>query len=166
MFFFQSLKMTLHTLFPSNLLNSGIWIRVFLALSFFNLISLTFISFPSTTILIYNFTVALRGWLARILYFFINKTSFFVFTPFIAPWYLLFFLCFIEIVRARVRPLTLCFRLIANIRAGHILLSLRVKLPYCLWTLRALFGLLELVVCLVQGYVFTLLLKVYTEEYL
>lgn len=81
-----------------------------------------------------------------------------------SPWYLIAFLRIVEIVRIIVRPITLCFRLLANIRAGHILLALIRKLPINTWILGALFGLLELIVALVQSFVFLMLIRVYYEE--
>jgi F0F1-type ATP synthase membrane subunit a len=46
------------------------------------------------------------------------------------PRYLVAFLGLVELVRIAIRPLTLCFRLLANMRAGHILLSLACKIGY------------------------------------
>lgn len=84
--------------------------------------------------------------------------------PVNSPWYLIPFLGLVEVVSVVVRPVTLCFRLLANMRAGHILLTLICKMSYRLWLAGRLFGLLELVVSIVQAFVFTMLLIVYIEE--
>lgn len=139
-------------------------IRRFFLLAILNLVSLMVFSYPITTTLRFNLRLALLIWGASILFFF-RKTSFISrLLPLNSPWYLIPFLAVIELVRLRVRPLTLCFRLLANISAGHILLSLICKIPYFSWILGRLFGVLELVVALVQAFVFIILCLVYFEE--
>jgi len=79
-----------------------------------------------------------------------------------SPRYLVFFLRVVECIRILIRPITLCFRLLANIRAGHILLSLVCKIR--LWEIGLPLGLLELIVRAVQAFVFLMLIGVYLEE--
>jgi F-type H+-transporting ATPase subunit a len=78
----------------------------------------------------------------------------------------------IELTRNIIRPLTLCIRLIANIIAGHLLMSLlnsillrnffirRVILSLVSLTLTFL----ELAVACIQAYVFTVLIALYIAE--
>jgi F0F1-type ATP synthase membrane subunit a len=47
--------------------------------------------------------------------------------------------------------------------AGHVLIALICKMPRA-WILGSLFGVLELIVAVVQGFVFSMLISVYLEE--
>ena len=72
-------------------------------------------------------------------------------------------LVLIETVRLFIRPLTLSLRLVANISAGHIVLGLcsnasgLSRLSYYFYTL------FEFFVCIIQAYIFTLLVRMYCE---
>ena len=90
-----------------------------------------------------------------------------------APGALVPFLVLIETVRVLIRPLTLTVRLIANIRAGHIILSLVAN---CLTRVSGLsflfmlilntgYNIFEVFVCVIQAYIFSLLIKLYAEEH-
>lgn len=90
-----------------------------------------------------------------------------------APGALVPFLVLIETVRILIRPLTLTVRLIANIRAGHIVLSLVAN---CLTRVSGLsfifililntgYNMFEVFVCVIQSYIFSLLVKLYAEEH-
>jgi len=136
----------------------------FIALATLNLFSLICYSFPITTILRFNLCLALSSWIRRIFLLLLKQSVVCSILPANSPWYLVPFLGLVELVRIRVRPVTLCFRLLANIRAGHILLTLICKLSNGLWFLGSIFGVLELVVCLVQAFVFFMLIRVYLEE--
>jgi len=116
-----------------------------------------------TTTLGFNLRAALSCWLGGI---FIQITKFkspSSLLPINSPWYLVPFLCLVEFIRILVRPVTLCFRLLANITAGHVLISLICKIP-SVWVIGRLFGVLELIVAVVQGFVFSILIRVYLEE--
>lgn len=136
----------------------------FVILARLNLTSLLCYSFPLTTVLRFNLRVALRFWLRRVFFILVKSRPAKTFLPANSPWYLARFLRVIELVRILVRPATLCLRLLANIRAGHILLSLVSKIGAGLWLLGLTLGLLELVVSLVQAFVFIMLTTVYLEE--
>ena len=82
-------------------------------------------------------------------------------------------LVLIETVRIIIRPLTLTVRLIANISAGHIVLSLVAN---CLTRTTGLtkvivlflntgYTMFEVFVCAIQAYIFSLLIKLYTQEH-
>jgi len=74
----------------------------------------------------------------------------------------------IEAVRIRIRPITLGVRLMANLTTGHLLLGLIANINRV--SLTASFGVqllfigLELGVAVIQGYVFVLLLGLYSSE--
>lgn len=93
-----------------------------------------------------------------------------------APDFLAPFLVLVETLRTLIRPLTLAFRLTANICAGHLILTVVGTLltPMIitpgLATIPTLLGhmalfVLEIAVCIIQAYVFTLLLTLYAEEH-
>nr|WNH21702.1 ATP synthase F0 subunit 6 [Aulostomus maculatus] len=92
-----------------------------------------------------------------------------------SPMPLVPFLILIETMSLLIRPLALGIRLAANLTAGHLLIKLLSSatkilistLPLlALFTLAALtvMTLLELAVAVIQAYVFTLLLALYTQE--
>lgn len=93
-----------------------------------------------------------------------------------APDWLNPFLVLIETSRVIVRPLTLSFRLAANIRAGHIVLGLiRIYSAAALLTSYGAFLSLlattifyiifEIAICLIQAYIFCLLLSLYANDH-
>jgi len=72
------------------------------------------------------------------------------------------FLILVELVRTIIRPLTLAFRLAANITAGHVILSLVARTgvgPTIFYTM------FESAVCIIQAYVFVLLIIIYANDY-
>ena len=76
----------------------------------------------------------------------------------------------IEVVSTLIRPITLAVRLTANIIAGHLLLRLAgggvsglLSAPVVLLGQTALAG-LEVAVAGIQGYVFTILVRIYAKE--
>src|ERR1043165_1298380 len=98
------------------------------------------------------------------------------FLPDGAPDWLNPFLVLIETTRVLVRPLTLSFRLAANIRAGHIVLRLIGIYCASAWfssltttiflTISAIgYILFEVAICLIQAYIFCLLLSLYSDDH-
>jgi len=82
------------------------------------------------------------------------------------------FIVLIELVSSLIRPLTLSVRLVANILAGHLLLTLlrRGSTSASLAVLRIILVALFLLRCLeravatIQAYVFTILSTLYVRE--
>jgi len=74
----------------------------------------------------------------------------------------------IDTVRISIRPITLGVRLMANLTTGHLLLGLIANMNSVRLTARfavqLLFMGLELGVAVIQGYVFVLLLTLYSSE--
>lgn len=140
------------------------WHWIFVVLSIVNLNSIICFSYPSTRTLSFNLRVAFSFWVISFVFLINKKNSLSSFLPKGAPWFLACFLSIIELIRRLIRPVTLCFRLLANIRAGHILLSLICKINYGLWILGIPFGALELIIAMVQSFVLFMLLQVYFEE--
>lgn len=79
------------------------------------------------------------------------------------------FIVCIELMRTIIRPLTLSIRLIANIVAGHLLLTLLGNNFFSPWAFFVLGGMLclmilESAVALIQSYVFSVLSTLYVAE--
>lgn len=151
---------------------------LFLSLIVLNLIGLTPYVFRTTSHLIFTLSFGLILWLRLILSSLINKPLKFLanLLPGGAPLWLNPFLVLIETTSISARPATLSFRLAANISAGHIVLSLiRIfsakaifsSLPLFLLLLSALTGyfLFEVGICLIQAFIFCLLLSLYSNEH-
>lgn len=109
---------------------------------------------------------------------FYNLGSFLaVLLPVGAPALLNPFLILVERVRLSVRPITLSVRLAANMGAGHIVLCLLGSyisagfFVYSLPVLSIMIGigvfyfLFEVGICLIQSYIFFLLLNLYGDEH-
>jgi len=76
-------------------------------------------------------------------------------------------LVYAELIRFIIRVGTLGVRIVANLTTGHVLLALIANTYYSSFIARTVlsstFFLLEILVCLVQGYVFTLLVSLYVS---
>jgi F-type H+-transporting ATPase subunit a len=86
------------------------------------------------------------------------------------PWWIIPLVYFLEIVSAIVRPFTLAVRLFANMIAGHITLAMIIGLIFIFKryevAIAVLLGnlalsLLELLVALIQAFIFTVLSTIY-----
>nr|ABJ55903.1 ATP synthase F0 subunit 6 [Thuridilla gracilis] len=90
-----------------------------------------------------------------------------------APAALIPFLVLVETISMMIRPLTLTVRLIANISAGHIVMSLISNCLSSVTTSTMIpllmvnvgYTLFEVFVCFIQAYIFSLLMKLYAEEH-
>lgn len=83
------------------------------------------------------------------------------------PMALTWFLFIIEIVRNSIRPITLTVRLVANILAGHLLIILLSRLALRSFTFSFLYIALnsvELLVALIQSYIFMTMVTLYYSE--
>ena len=76
-------------------------------------------------------------------------------------------LVYAELISFVIRVGTLGVRIVANLTTGHVLLALIANTYYASFAARTLlssvFFLLEILVCLVQGYVFSLLISLYVS---
>lgn len=93
------------------------------------------------------------------------------------PSFIARFLSLVETLRSYIRPITLSFRLSANIRAGHVILGIitsgttfaaftAITLMLIPIAARRGYSIFELAICLVQAFVFTLLASIYSNDYL
>lgn len=152
---------------------------LFIFLILFNLISLTPYVFRLTRHLLFTFSFGLTLWLRIILSSIFSLPIKFVaiLLPGGAPPWLNPFLVIVETSRFSVRPITLSFRLAANIRAGHIVITL-----IALFTANALltsltsaltillpsqiaYIMFEIGICFIQAFIFCLLLSLYANDH-
>lgn len=157
---------------------SSIVINLFILLILINLVGIVPYCPSSTRHLIMTLSIGLPAWIRMLISRFIYspKKSTAHFLPDGAPEWLNPFLVLIETTRVLVRPITLSFRLAANMTAGHIVLTLvRIYAARAfftssssfiiLLTLRSGYIAFELAICLIQAYIFCLLLSLYSDDH-
>lgn len=159
-----------------NLIKSSqilIFTRLFIFLLFQNFLGLFPYIFTSSTHLVFGLALGLPLWLGHIIFSYSKQPLFMLahLTPLGTPRALQPFIVLIEVIRNIIRPLTLRVRLIANIIAGHLLLTLLglirnrgYRVLFLVLILITLIILLELGVAIIQAYVFTLLRRLYISE--
>ena len=125
---------------------------------------LPFCTSLTTDISVVIFT-RLAIWLSSLLLRITDFTPFFSsLIPSGTPWYLAPFICVIELVRLFIRPLSLSIRLVANMVAGHVVLSLLSELILMtpsVFLFYTLYYIIEVRVALIQTYIYCLLLMMY-----
>nr|AXI98562.1 ATP synthase F0 subunit 6 [Pseudoniphargus elongatus] len=130
--------------------------------------------FTASSHLIFTLSLALSLWLSTFAYAWMNNTtnSCIHLIPQGTPTLLMPFMVIIETVSSIIRPGTLAVRLAANMIAGHLLMVLLsssflisplTTLPL-LYLAQALLSLLEMAVAVIQAYVFSILLTLYSAE--
>ena len=146
---------------------------VFLSLILFiiirNLQGLFSYTFTWSSHLLFSLSLGLPFWFSILLIGFFNnlQKNLSHLVPNGTPVVLISFIVLIETLRVLIRPITLRVRLAANITAGHLLLRLiRWSSSFYLLNIVVqliIFG-LEIIVSIIQSYVFTILLILYIEE--
>ena len=151
-----------------------IFIRLFLFVLLNNFIGLFPYIFTSSRHLVLTLTMRLPLWLSFIIFGWLNhsKHIFAHLVPQSTPGPLMPFIVLIETIRNLIRPGTLAVRLIANIVAGHLLITLLGNQTAIASNL-LLVGLiitqiilltLECAVAVIQSYVFAVLSTLYARE--
>ena len=156
----------------------SILVPLFILLISLNLIGLLPYVFSPTRHLLLTLSLGLPLWLSLIIRAITHAPKSFVahLLPNGAPEWLNPFLVITETLSISVRFITLSFRLAANIRAGHILLGLiGIAASSALFTSMLSFSSLfiiqiryiifEIGICLIQAYIFCLLLSLYSEDH-
>lgn len=171
---------TLHkefkTLMGLNYFNGSTFIFVIIFIFIFinNFLGLYPYIFTATSHIAINLSLALPLWISFIIFGWINHTQH-IFTHLVpqgTPIALISFIVIIETIRNVIRPGTLAVRLIANIIAGHLLITLlsnlyrSVPTPIIIIIRGVIFLLLtlEAAVTLIQAYVFSILRVLYSNE--
>nr|YP_010425938.1 ATP synthase F0 subunit 6 [Amynthas deogyusanensis]USL47908.1 ATP synthase F0 subunit 6 [Amynthas deogyusanensis] len=158
--------------------SSAIISSTFIILIMINLMGMIPYTFSTSSHLIFTLALGFPMWLSFILSstLFNPKKTVAHLLPDGAPDWLNPFLVIIETTSMVVRPLTLSFRLAANMSAGHIVLSLVGIYCASAW-FTSTFGtsmlvlvtlgyvLFEFAICLIQAYIFCLLLSLYSDDH-
>lgn len=171
---------TIHNEFKiliKNPINKGrtlIFTRLFIFIIVNNFIGLFPYIFTRSSHITFTLTLRLPLWIRFIIFGWINNTTHILahLVPQGAPNILLPFLVIIETTRNIIRPGTLAIRLTANIIAGHLLLtlignsgpSLRTSILSILIIAQILLLTLESAVAIIQAYVFSILITLYSRE--
>lgn len=159
-------------------IKKGVSLVIFSALFFFillnNLIGLLPFIFTSTRHLAITLRLALPLWLGYYSYGWVNNFKYILahLIPQGTPRLLMPFIVLIERVRRLIRPITLAVRLIANIIAGHLLLTLirraisvfRFTRVIIIVRSQILLIVLEMAVAVIQSYVLVVLRVLYYRE--
>nr|BDQ44441.1 ATP synthase F0 subunit 6 [Amynthas corticis] len=157
---------------------SSIISSTFIILIMMNLMGMIPYTFSTSSHLIFTLALGFPMWLSFILSSssYNPKKTVAHLLPDGAPDWLNPFLVIIETTSIVVRPLTLSFRLAANMSAGHIVLSLMGIYCASAW-FTSTFGtsmlilttlgyvLFEFAICLIQAYIFCLLLSLYSDDH-
>lgn len=177
---FDSITLKLHSEFktllgPTSISGSSvIFISLFIFILFNNFLGLFPYVFTSSRHITITLTLAFPLWLRYIIFGWIKHTNhiFAHLVPQRTPGALIPFIVIIESIRNIIRPLTLSVRLIANIVAGHLLITLlgnQTALASNLILIRLLVTqilllTLESAVAIIQSYVFAVLSTLYSGE--
>lgn len=151
-----------------------LFISLFIFILINNFIGLFPYIFTRTRHLSINLILALPLWFRLIIYGWLNLTNH-IFTHLVpqgTPNILIPFIVLIESIRRIIRPITLTIRLTANIIAGHLLLTLLgnmgpkliiLFIPFLL-IVQIILLRLESAVSIIQAYVFSILITLYSRE--
>nr|BAJ09680.1 ATP synthase F0 subunit 6 [Batillaria cumingii] len=157
----------------------GVVSGLFLFLIFMNLVGLVPYVFSSTSHLAVSFSLGFPLWLSLIVSgaVFLPSSVIAALLPMGAPAALNLFLVLIETVSIMARPITLSVRLMANMSAGHIVLTLIGNyltaslffLPsfsaLILLSIQVFYTIFEFGIGVIQAYIFCLLITLYSDEH-
>lgn len=153
---------------------SWVFISLLLFILFNNFLGLFPYIFTASRHITFTINLSLPLWLAFIIFGWVNYTKYIFahLVPQRTPGALIPFMVLIESIRNVIRPLTLAIRLIANIVAGHLLITLlgnqtALASSFILAVLigtQTLLLLLESAVSIIQSYVFAVLSTLYARE--
>nr|QVL29048.1 ATP synthase F0 subunit 6 [Tripetaloceroides tonkinensis] len=130
--------------------------------------------FTSTTHLTLTLSMALTLWMTLMLFGWTKKSKsmFTHLVPLGTPAILTPFMVCIETISNMIRPGTLAVRLSANMIAGHLLMTLigstgpkiNIILMMSMLSIQSMLVILEISVAIIQAYVFSVLITLYTSE--
>lgn len=160
---------------PTSFIGSTtIFVAIFLFIVINNFIGLFPYIFTASSHIALTMTLSLPLWVSFILFGWINYYNYIFahLVPIRTPGALIPFIVLIESIRNIIRPLTLAVRLIANIVAGHLLITLlgnqtAIASGFILITLlltQIILLTLESAVAVIQSYVFAVLSTLYSRE--
>nr|UJV31445.1 ATP synthase F0 subunit 6 [Boudemos sp. DBUA0002419.01] len=151
---------------------------LFLSLILMNLLGILPYVFSLTSQLVITLPLALTLWLSIVVSS-LSQNQNMVFAHFLpsgAPGWLNPFLILIEFISYIVRPLTLAIRITANISTGHVVLSMMgsynasfllssISLASLVLLIQTGYILFEMAIALIQAYIFSLLLTLFSNDH-
>nr|YP_007891046.1 ATP synthase F0 subunit 6 [Sepia pharaonis]AGJ71771.1 ATP synthase F0 subunit 6 [Sepia pharaonis] len=152
---------------------------LFITIINFNLLGLMPYVFSTTSHLVMTFTLSLPLWFCLIISSYMKNaySSVAFMLPLATPTFLIPFLPVIETLSIMVRPITLSIRLAANISAGHIILTLigdylttlilmnNYMISLLVLLIQIGYFIFEIGISIIQGYIFSLLITLYTDDH-
>nr|YP_004935478.1 ATP synthase F0 subunit 6 [Semirossia patagonica]BAL27748.1 ATPase6 [Semirossia patagonica] len=152
---------------------------LFITIINFNMLGLMPYVFSTTSHLAMTLVLALPLWFSLIISSYINNSysSLASMLPLATPTFLIPFLPVIESLSILVRPITLSIRLAANISAGHIILTLignyltisilssSYLTFFMVMIIQTGYFIFEIGIAIIQGYIFSLLITLYTDDH-
>nr|AIA77218.1 ATP synthase F0 subunit 6 [Megalyra sp. MM-2014] len=157
-----------------NYLNLLMFMSIFMFIFMNNFMGLFPYIFTSSSHLSFTMTLSLPIWLGCMIFGWFKNMEFMFshLVPVGTPLFLMFFMVLIETISNLIRPLTLSVRLMANMIAGHLIItlvssvgvSLNLLSLMILIIIQIVLLLLELSVAVIQAYVFMILLSLYSKE--
>jgi len=150
-------------------------VSIFTFIILTNLLGLTPYTFTASSHISVTLAISLPVWIGLILFGWLNTPSHILahLIPQSTPPILMPFIVLIETTRNLIRPATLAIRLTANIIAGHLLITLlgnqvaandTLTLEPMLVATPIILTTLEIAVAIIQAYVFSVLIILYTSE--
>nr|YP_009141021.1 ATP synthase F0 subunit 6 [Adelphocoris lineolatus]AHL44246.1 ATP synthase F0 subunit 6 [Adelphocoris lineolatus] len=149
-------------------------ISLFMYILLNNMMGLLPYIFTSSSHLVFTLTLALPMWMSLMIYGWINKYQmmFAHLIPTGTPMMLMPFMVLIETTSNLIRPGSLAVRLTANMIAGHLLMSLlgnnmldnNTMIMPLIMLIQALLMMFETAVSIIQAYVFSILMTLYSSE--
>nr|YP_010872944.1 ATP synthase F0 subunit 6 [Pheidole flaveria]WGV34143.1 ATP synthase F0 subunit 6 [Pheidole flaveria] len=155
--------------------NLIIFLSLLIMIFFNNFLGLFPYIFTSSSHMGFSLSLSLSLWLGMMTYSITNYLNNLLthLTPQGTPMILMPFMVMIESISLIIRPITLSIRLTANMIAGHLLLSLlgssgeliySMIMMYIMLFTQILLFILEISVSMIQAYVFSILLTLYSND--
>nr|AYC65888.1 ATP synthase F0 subunit 6 [Amyrsidea minuta] len=172
---FKLIKDLVHEIFKFNDLTLLIFISIFVLIFISNVMGLIPYVFCATSHFSYNFSIGLTLWMTTMLWGMWNFSEHNIahLTPMGCPLVLVPFMVLVEIVSSLIRPITLSLRLMSNMLAGHLILTLissnidffsSILMSSSMFIIHTGMMMFELGVALIQSYIFSFLMFLYWKE--
>nr|QBZ38190.1 ATP synthase F0 subunit 6 [Stenocranus matsumurai] len=136
-----------------------------------NLMGLIPYVFTPTSHLTISISMAFPLWISLMTFGWTNHTNFMFshLLPMNTPLLISPFMIMVESISNLIRPISLAVRLTANMIAGHLLMTLlgninSIKIIWLILFLQMMMLLFEMAVSMIQAYVFTILMTMYSSE--
>nr|YP_009735118.1 ATP synthase F0 subunit 6 [Acropyga guianensis]QBG38617.1 ATP synthase F0 subunit 6 [Acropyga guianensis] len=157
-----------------SLSNMIMFLSLFLIIIINNFLGLFPYIFTASSHMSFCMSLSLTLWMSMMMFSILNYINdlFTHLMPQGTPYILMPFMVMIESISLIIRPITLAIRLTANMIAGHLLLSLlgssnQISNNFTIYLIissQFILFFLELAVSMIQAYVFTILMTLYSSE--